>query len=94
MPQPTIGRVVHYRLSEEDVTRCQQQLSHNPPELLKQFNEPRAGQTYAAIVTSVTVHPDHPDVNLRVILDGPYDFFAHSRVQGEEPGTWAWPERV
>jgi len=94
MSQPTIGRIVLYRMADDDVTRCRHDLSHNPPRLLKQFNQPQAGQTYAAVVTSVTDHPDHPDVNLRVLLDGPFDFFAPSRDEGEAPGTWHWPERA
>lgn len=94
MPLPTVGRIVHYLLSEEDVARILDQLSHNPPDVSAQFNEPRLGQPYAAMVTSVNDHPVHSDVNLSVWLDGPANYFAPSRREGTQPGTWCWPPRV
>lgn len=94
MPQPTVGQIVHYSMSADDITRAAYELSSNPPDRLAQFNEPRQGQVYAAVVTSVTDHPQHPDVNLRVFLDGPYDFFAPSRTEGTAAGSWSWPEGV
>lgn len=37
-------------------------------------------------------------VNLRVLLDGDNDDgaqeWATSRIEGTDPGTWRWPERV
>ncbi|MFJ6841334.1 hypothetical protein ACIQRE_01545 [Streptomyces griseoluteus] len=89
---PTVGRIVHYRMSDDDIARFRQELRHSLR--LEEHNAPEAGQPYAAVITSVTDHPDHPDVNLKVLLDGPFDFFAPSRVEGTEPGTWSWPERV
>lgn len=92
MSQPAIGRIVHYRMSDDDVARSRQELRHK--HRLEQHNQPQTGQTYAAVITSVTDHPDHPDVNLKVLLDGPFEFFAPSRDEGTGPGTWSWPERI
>ncbi len=33
-------------------------------------------------------------LNGRVLLDGPFDFWALSVAEGTVPGTWAWPPRV
>jgi len=89
--KPTVGRIVHYRMSEHDVKAVRTQLRANPTALLDQSNLPRAGQCYAALVTSVT---GHPDVNLKVFMDGPFDYFVASRVEGDQAGTWCWPPRV
>ncbi|MFF7966773.1 hypothetical protein ACFZC3_15575 [Streptomyces sp. NPDC007903] len=89
---PTVGRIVHYRMSDDDVTRARQELRHKVR--MEEHNAPQTGQTYAAVITSVNGHLDHPDINLRVLLDGPFDFFAPSRAEGAEPGMWSWPERV
>lgn len=91
--KPTVGRIVHYRMSAEDIETVRVQLQNNPLTLLNQFNAPRTGQPYAAVVTSVTDHPAHPDVNLNVFLDGPFGYFAASRVEGDGDGTWCWPPR-
>jgi hypothetical protein len=90
---PTVGRIVHYRMSQVDVRAVRTQLRANPTALLDQSNLPQARQSYAAVVTSVTGQPGHPLVNLKVFLDGPFDYFAASRVEGDEAGTWCWPPR-
>ncbi|MFF9097552.1 hypothetical protein ACF1AX_31075 [Streptomyces sp. NPDC014802] len=88
MPQPpTIGRVVIYRLSEEDARHIIQQRHHNGAN----GNYVRAGDRFPAMV--VQTFPANPaDVaNLKVMLDGDDTYWATSRHMGDGPGTWSWP---
>jgi hypothetical protein len=87
MPQPTIGRVVLYKLSEDDARHVQQQRSHDGTTA----NMTGAGRTYPAVVVSTF---GGEAVNLQVLLDGPDSFWATSRHEGDEPGMWTWPPRV
>jgi hypothetical protein len=91
MPQPTPGRTVLYRLSEDDARHITHQRTHNG----LSGNFVTEGQEYPAVV--VRTFPGNPDgvCNLRVLLDGQDPpLWATSRHEGDEPGTWAWPERV
>jgi hypothetical protein len=87
MPLPTMGRIVMYRLTDDDARRIQQQRSHDSTAA----NLARSGSTYPAIV--VAAFGDEA-LNLKVLLDGPDNYWATSRHEGDEPGTWAWPQRV
>lgn len=53
-------------------------------------NAANAGEVYPAVVVRVW----EPSVNLQVLLDGEDSYWATSRVEGNEPGFWAWPQRV
>jgi hypothetical protein len=87
MPVPTLGRIVLYKLSEDDARHIQQQRSHDSTTA----NMSGAGHKYPAVVVSTF---GGEAVNLQVLLDGPDSFWATSRHEGDEPGTWAWPPRV
>ena len=84
---PTIGRIVHYTLSDIDATLIQGRRSH----VGTSANMVAAGQTFPAIV--VRTYDGGTGVNLRVMLDGDDTYWATSRTQGEPgtPATWAWP---
>ncbi|MEU1407106.1 hypothetical protein ABZ471_33000 [Streptomyces sp. NPDC005728] len=90
MPVPTPGRVVLYRLAEEDVRRITHDRAHHG----LNGNFVRAGDSYPAIV--VRTFPSNPAgvANLKVLLDGEDTLWVTSRHQGTEVGTWFWPERV
>lgn len=90
MPQPTIGRTVLYRLTEGDARHITQNRAHNGVS----GNFVDAGQVYPAVVVRTFPGNPHGVVNLKVLLDGPDDYWATSRHEGAEPGTWAWPERA
>lgn len=89
MPPPTIGRIVSYRLTEDDARHITQQRAHDGVS----GNFVTEGQEYPAVV--VRTFPGNPDdaCNLKVLLDGPDCYWATSRRQGDGPGTWAWPVR-
>jgi hypothetical protein len=53
-------------------------------------NDAGAGDEYPAMVVRV-FDPAATAVNLQVHLDGNDTFWATSRMEGDGPGTWAWP---
>jgi threonine aldolase len=58
-------------------------------------NPVREGEVYPATVVRV-FSTNSQTANLRVHLDGDgtADYWATSRTEGENPGTWSWPPRV
>lgn len=89
MNAPTIGRIVHYRLSDQDV----EQVAELRRETGRQGNTARPGDVYPAIV--VRTFGDSLGVNLRVMLDGPDTLWVTSRGYSvETPGCWFWPPRI
>lgn len=88
MQQPTIGRIVHYTLSEADATALHYQRASGQPSY--SYNQAAVGDVYPAMI----VRCFDPSVNLKVFLDGVDTFWATSRVEGEGPGTWSWPPRA
>lgn len=87
---PSVGRIVHYRLSEGDASViAHQRLTVGSP----QSNAAQAGDVYPAIVVRV-FDPSVTTANLQVFLDGTDSYWATSRQEGDDPGTWFWPPRV
>lgn len=84
MPQPTLGRIVHYTLADHDVAAINDQ---HPDSRTR--NPVNAGDTFPAMV----VRDWGGSVNLQVFLDGSASYWATSRKEGDGPGTWAWPTR-
>lgn len=89
MQKPTIGRIVHYTLSEGDVEVINLRVPQHQGLMVR--NTVAAGQTYPAMIVA-TFDGEH--ANLKVFLDGQGDYWATSRGPGDEPGTWAWPPRA
>lgn len=85
--KPTIGRIVHYRLSAGDVQSINIQ---HPP---RDRNAVREGQVLPATVTAVFGEASG-SANLAVQLDGVGTYWATSRPEGDGPGQWSWPPRV
>ena len=54
-------------------------------------NEAAAGQVFPAVSVRVWTPAM---ANLQVLLDGNDVYWATSRHEGTEPGTWAWPPRA
>jgi hypothetical protein len=93
MTQVSIGRVVHYTLTEGDVAEIGEQYPIGDPTVRR--NPVRAGQKFPADVVAVFgVASSANTANLQVKLDGNCAYWATSRIEGTEPGTWAWPLRA
>jgi len=84
----TPGRIVHYRLSDADAALINQ----NRADGGTIGNAAHDGDYYPAMVVRNFGHD--PYVNLQVFLDGPDSYWATSRREGDEPGTWTWPPKV
>lgn len=99
---PTLGRVVHYTVSQEDADKINKRRedfaehlrkypSFEPTGYIAHFgNTVKEGDTFTA--TIVRAWPT--SANLQVLLDGNDTFWATSVSEGEGPRTWAWPPRV
>lgn len=85
MTPPTIGRIVHYRLTELDAER----ITINAEE--RGGNRVSAGDVLAAVVVQVW---SDTAVNLQVFLDGPGTHWRTSAHLGDEQGSWFWPPRI
>lgn len=83
MQTPTIGRIVHYRLSDADAAAINAQQS--------QGNHVDANDVVAAIVVRVWVPTT---CNLRLMLDGECDMWVTSRTHGNDMGNWDWPQFI
>lgn len=92
--QPTIGRIVHYRLSEQDAEfigqRRAARASREGVNVQTLGNAVRAGDVFPAIVTRVWPS----GCNLQVTLDGADGLWVTSRTEGTEPSTWSSPPRA
>jgi hypothetical protein len=90
--QPTIGRIVHYRLSAQDAD----EIATRRALVVTQDGHERGNSVYEGLACSaVVVAVSTPEiVNLQVLLDGDGSHWATSRHEGDEPGTWSWPARV
>ncbi|MCI3271386.1 hypothetical protein [Streptomyces cylindrosporus] len=105
--KPTIGRIVHYTLSQQDADAINKRRAdaHNlnaaGVTLASQALGPQIhvgnhafeGDVYPAMVVRI-FHPETTTANLQVFLDGNDTYWATSRTLGDGPSHWAWPERV
>lgn len=100
--KPTIGRIVHYKLSAYDaeaINRRRADFTAAAPANTgfqgHVGNHAEAGQVYPAQIVRV-FDPDGESgtCNLQVSLDGNDTFWATSRKTGDVEGTWAWPPRA
>jgi hypothetical protein len=89
--KPSIGRIVHYELTEHDLGQIKAQ---HPDVPSNRLNEPHAGDVYPATIVRVW---SATCVNLRVHLDGLADYWATSKGPAgddDQTGHWFWPPRV
>jgi hypothetical protein len=87
---PTIGRIVHYKLSEQDA------LSINDKRIKDQTsgNVAYKGDVYPAMIVRTWGKQAGVSVQLQVYLDGPDTYWATSRLEGDAEGQYIWPPRV
>lgn len=103
----SIGRIVHYTLSEYDADAINKRRQDFRELLVKHMhaatypsdgyqahvgNDVKAGDQFPAII--VRVFEAAKSVNLKVLLDGNDDFWACSVGEGEGGRHWNWPARV
>lgn len=108
MQKPSIGRIVHYRLTAEQATEVNRRRddaklnsdvmrTERPGYQAHVGNPVYAGEPVAMIVVQVWPNefgPDHDGVNGQVFLDGNDSLWVTSVKEGDGPGTWSWPPRV
>jgi hypothetical protein len=91
-PAPTIGRIVHYTLSEDDAKAIHKRRSDAAG--LHIGNAVDAGDVFPMMITRVWGDTPESAVNGQVLLDGTDVLWACSVQQGTGPRTWCWPPRV
>jgi hypothetical protein len=90
-PMPTIGRIVHYTLTDHDA----QAIATKFPQMVDGVqvrNSASAGDVFPAVI--VRAWPGDVAVNLKVMLDGYAEHWVTSRSEGQHSGSWSWPPRV
>lgn len=94
MAKPTVGRMVHYRMSGDMADHY----SNDADRALVRphWNHPVAGRVYAMVITSVPEDEQVEWVNGTVFLNNgdtmPVMFAKES--DGSQGGTWFWPPMV
>jgi hypothetical protein len=104
---PSVGRIVHLRLSEEcakqiNKRRADAQVSggadRNNGAIVHTGNPVAEGDVYPLLITRVWAEPgaatESTCINGQVFLDGNDTLWASSAQQGDGPGLWFEPPRV
>ena len=105
--KPTIGRIVHYALTEQDAASINVRRADFRAFEAGHKHPHEAGQPGASghiahvgnhaeagqVYPAMVVRCFDPSVNLQVMLDGNDTYWATSRTEGDGPGYWAWPQR-
>lgn len=97
--KPTIGRIVHYKLSAADAQLINSSRSTRAKRegVVSQHlgNHAEAGQVFPATIVRI-FDPEGSigTANLQVTLDGVDVYWATSRKIGNDDGDWTWPPRV
>lgn len=89
--KPTVGRIVHYRLSEQDVER----INAMRADAGGSGNTHNVGDVVPLIIVRVWGSEETSAFNGRAILDGPHpDLWVTSTCFGDGPRQCAWPPRA
>ncbi len=102
---PSVGRIVHYKLREDNVVAIKRRRADARAFSIAQDktgaivhvgNPTTAGDVFPMIITRLwTDHPDEDSVvQGQVLLDGNDNLWVTSVKQGTEPGQWFEPPRV
>jgi hypothetical protein len=83
---PTIGRIVHYVLSDDDADRINRRRTDGAA-----GNGVRSGDVFPAVIVRTF---GGVAVNLQVFVDGDDVLWVTSRGEGDGRGSWSWPPRV
>lgn len=96
---PTVGRVLLYKLSANDVARAR---GRNMLDTQTTFNAPYAGEIVPLVVVRVwpNEYPNNEEglskagVNGQALLDGNFTLWITSAGEGDGNGQWRWPALV
>jgi hypothetical protein len=102
---PTIGRIVHYTLSEQDADAINRRRADARAHFAEHQenangvqvhvgNNVQAGDVCPLIITRVWGNTPESSVNGQVLLDGNDLFWATSVAHGEGERKFVWPPRV
>lgn len=108
MTQATIGRIVHYKLAEQDAAQINKRradarnLNAAGVTLASQGLGPQihignpveAGDVFPAMIVRTWGSTPESSVQLQVFLDGNDTFWATSVSEGDGERRWSWPPRV
>lgn len=101
---PTVGRIVHYTLSEQDavqINKRRKDAAEHHGQIVEDAigyvahtgNGVKAGDVFPMLIVRVWGDQPQSSVNGHVFLDGNDVFWATSVAVGEGPRTFAWPQR-
>lgn len=102
-PVPTIGRIVLFKLSEDDaekINRRRTDAERNPNNHVREGaivhtgNPVGIGEVYPMIITRVWNEQSSGAVNGQVMLDGNDTYWASSVTHGEGEHEFTWPVRA
>lgn len=99
---PTIGRIVHYRLSDQDAAQINKRRADASAHMAEHRensngvvvhvgNSVQAGDVYPLVITRTW---GGSAVNGQVLLDGSDTLWVTSVTEGEGLRNWSWPPRV
>jgi hypothetical protein len=105
--KPSIGRTVHYIVNYVDVAQINRRRTsaQSISDRIEKDEWPIGAQAHIGnsvyegqhlpmLITAVFGSSlDNITVNGQVFLDGNDTFWVNSASEGEEPGSWHWPER-
>lgn len=99
---PSVGRIVHYRLTEIDAASITKRRAvlldavQQTGTVVEAGNAVREGDVYPLVITRVWA--DNPTegtaVNGQVLLDGNDTLWVTSRIQGDDLGRWSDPREA
>jgi hypothetical protein len=103
--KPSLGRIVHYTLSEQDAdainhfrenatAHLQHHRDRKDGSQVHIGNEVQAGEVYPMVITRVWGDTPSSAINGQVQLDGNDLYWATSVQCGDGPRTFAWPARI
>ena len=102
---PTIGRIVHYQLTEDDAAQINKRRADAEMHMREHRknatgvqihvgNVVRMGETFPMMITKVYETDTDNHVAGQVYLDGNDAYWVRAARFGSAAGTWGWPPRV
>ncbi|MFA6904509.1 MAG: hypothetical protein WC236_15645 [Gallionellaceae bacterium] len=102
--KPTIGRIVHYRVSAQDATAINQRRKDAREKMpwhhairsgaqVHVGNDMKEGDVYPLIITRLWGDTEAAAFNGQLMLDGTDTFWVTSTTLGDGPAKCSWPVR-